>query len=154
MSTSIETSVVNFIEPAIAVASGSGSPLDGIDAHHTPYQVYLVDSGVSVLVHSADVSLTADASDVGEFNGVLPIVCYSRVIGKDKTARHAARDKADAIYKAIAKLIFDDPTIGGAVIYSRPLKVQGGWDVEKGQTYMAVTFELHFNDLTNDLNEE
>jgi len=154
MSASIETSVVDFLEPAIAAAVGGGGPLDGIDVHHTPYQVYLVDSGISVLVHTADVSLTANADDVGEFNGALPIVCYSRVVGKDKTARHAARDKADAIYKAIAKLIFDDPTLAGAVIYSRPLKVEGAWDVEKGQIYMAVSFQLRFNDLTNDLNEE
>jgi hypothetical protein len=50
-------------------------------------------------------------------------------------------------------LFFDDPKLNGAVMFARPSKVQGGWDVEKGQIYMVVTFELRFNELTNDLSE-
>src|SRR5258708_37277365 len=154
MSTSIETAVVNLLEPAIAAALGSAGPLDGIDAPHRPYQVFLADNGVSVLLHNADFAPDASAEAVGEFNGLLPIICYARVTGANKTERAAARDKADSIAKAIAKLFFDDPTIAGAAIFSRPFKVQGGWDVEKGQIYMVVTFELRFNELTNDLTEK
>src|SRR6185369_4621996 len=104
VSTSVETVVVDFLEDAIAAALGTEGPLDGIEAHHTPYQVFLTDNGVSVLLHTADFAPDASADAVGEFNGVLPIICYARVTGANKTERAAARDKADAIAKAIAKL--------------------------------------------------
>ena len=154
MTTSVETAVVDFLEPAIAAALGTDGPLDSIEAHHTPYQVFLTDNGVSVLLHKAEFAPDASAEAVGEFNGLLPIICYARVTGPDKTQRAAARDKADSIAKAIAKLFFDDPTIDGSVVFARPDKVQGGWDVERGQIYMVVTFELRFNELTNDLTEK
>ena len=153
MTASIEKAVYDYLNPLVAAAQNGGGPLDGVAIDHTPYQPFFGDNGISILLHKAEIASTAGADDVEEKNGSLPIICFARVVGADKTNRFAARDKADAIYKAVATLLYSDPTLGGYCVFSRPMKSEGGWDEEQGQAYMVVTFELRFNDLTSDLNE-
>src|SRR5215467_584726 len=123
---SIEMAVADFLNDGIANAA-PGSPLSGIIAHHTPNVVYLHPVGLTIMPHQAVASLIPDAQvdpdgmEVKEYNGRMRISAYAKVLGKDPkdaTAHGNAREIADSVYKAAAKLFFNDPSIGG---YFKPM---------------------------------
>lgn len=132
---------------AAVEAADEGTTLYKAEVQDTVYQAIKTDRGVRVGDCVSDVAPSFGGETVEEFDARVPLVCYSRVVGTDKTNRKAARDDARALALAVAKLFFDDPTIGGSVRDSRVLKMVRGFDSLAGaDVYAVANLDLIINE--------
>jgi hypothetical protein len=142
---SIENQTHDFIGDAIAEAV-NGHELYGAELHETVYQTIKKDYGVRVGDCQSSLAPLPGGEAVEEFDGLLTLVCYGRVVGPDKTDRMQAREKALAIAKALSKLFLDDPSMGGRVRDARVLRALRGYESVGSQPYAVCNLQLIVNE--------
>jgi hypothetical protein len=141
-----EDAIVEMLEAAVAAAA-QGTPLYQAEVQDTVYQQIEQDYGVRVGDCASQVAPSAGGEEMEEFDAQLTLVAYSRIAGTDKTDRKAARNDARALALAVAKLFFDDNTIGGNVRDARVMKMRRGYDsITGGETYAVANLDLLINE--------
>ena len=141
----IEDAIFEFIEAAVAAAQ-EGEPLFKAEVHDTVYQRIKQDYGVRVGDCESDLAPAPGAAEVQEFDTELTLIFYARVAGADKSNRKAARNQVRELALAVAKLIFDDPSIGGQVFDCLPGKLRRGYDsITDADEYAVANLPLRIN---------
>ena len=142
----IEDAVHEVLATAIGTAA-EGDPLYKAELHDTVYQTITQDYGVRVGDCESDLAPLAGGEEMGEFDAMLTIVCFARVEGADKTERKAARAKARSLMLAIAKILFNDPTLNGQVRDARVLRAKRGFDsITDADDYAVANLPLIVNE--------
>jgi hypothetical protein len=121
----IEDAAEDFIQAAVDAAE-EGNVLFQAEVKDD-YQTITKDYGVIVGDCTSDVAPLAGGA-MGEFDALLIMVCFARVVGSDKTERKAARNKARELMLAVAGLFTNDPMMNGQVRDSRVLRCRRGFD--------------------------
>ena len=142
---SVENDTFEFLEEAVA-AVALDNALQGIEVHETVYQTIKTDRGVRVGNGESQLAPLPGGGAIEEFDCLLSLVCYSRVIGADKTDRVMARDQAMDIAKAVSMLFLTDPSMGGRVRDSRVLKARRGFDSIGSQPFAVCELQMVVNE--------
>jgi hypothetical protein len=142
---SVEASTFAFLEEAVAGAA-QGTALAGAELHDTTYEVIKTDYGVRIGDCVSEFAPLPGGDLVDEFDGLVTLICFARVVGPDKTHRHAAREKSLDISKAVAKLFLDDPSMNGRVRDSRVLWAARGYDSIGAEPYAVCRLQMIVNE--------
>jgi hypothetical protein len=93
--------------------------------------------------------------EMGEFDALLIVVSFARVVGQDKTERKAARRKARALYLRAAKMLGLNPQMNSTVRDSRILRCRRGFDsISSADVYAVVHMPLIVNETGQQVDEE
>lgn len=142
---SVRASIISFLDAA-ATAATVGQALYQAQILDHPAEPYQKDRGV--LVNFDQFKLAPGGSgQIQQYDGQLVLLCYSRVLGVDKTARTAAIEDATTLAKGVATLFYNDPSIGGAVCDARCIDGESGWDAVDSQPYQLVGLVLLYNEI-------
>ncbi len=140
----VEDLTEEFLEESIAAAP-NGSLLKSIELRDTVFKKIEQDDGVAIGFGESDFSPNG-ADEVQEYDAVVVLVCYSKILGTNKTERKEARRKAFQISRAVAKLFFDSPKMNGRVCKSRVLTAARGFDSFNSAPYAVVNMPIVFNE--------
>lgn len=110
---SSEHNLFLFLQSAI-VGSPDGDPLHDAELHDTEHQVITHDRGIRIGDGRSQLAPNADGS-LAEFDAEVELTCFVRVAGTDKTERLTARDGVIDLAAAVARLFYNDQTLGGRV---------------------------------------
>lgn len=140
----IEDAALEFIQAAVAGAAND-SPLYGAEVKDD-YQTIEKDFGVIIGDCTSDVAPKPGGA-MAEFDALLIVVCFARVVGSDKTERRDARNKARALMLAVAGLFNNDPMMNGQVRDSRVLRCRRGFDsITSADVYAVAHVPLIVNE--------
>lgn len=141
----IEDSVYDYIEAARDAAI-EGDALYQAELHDTVYQTIQQDYGVRIGDCESQPSPLPGGLAMEEFDADLVVVCFARVAGPDKTDRRAARNQARGLMLAVAKLFYDDLSMGGRVRDALVGRCKRGWDSStEDDEYAVVNIPLIVN---------
>jgi hypothetical protein len=141
----IENAIYDYIHGAVEAAA-DGSALFAAEVHGTVYESITKDYGIRVGDCESELAPLAGGEAMEEFDAVVVIVIFWRVVGADKSARRPARAKARALALETAQLFFADPTMGGRVRDSLVGTCVRGYDsVEGADEYAVVNMPLLVN---------
>jgi hypothetical protein len=141
----IEDAIFEYVDAAVTAAQ-EGSALYLAELHGTVYESMTKDYGIRIGDCESDLAPLAGGEAMEEFDALVTIVIFWRVVGADKSARRPARDNARALALATAKLFFDDPTMGGRVRDSLVGTCVRGYDsIEGADEYAVVNMPLLVN---------
>jgi hypothetical protein len=141
-----EDAIDEMITAAVAAAA-EGETLHEAEVQDTVYETMKRDRGIRIGDCESDVAPSPGGEAMEEFDAQLVLVCYSRIVGTDKTQRKAARDDARTLALATAKLFIDDPSIGGHVRDSRVVKMRRGYDsLTSADVYAVANLALVINE--------
>lgn len=150
MATAIEDSVVDFLEEAIEAIDDEDNPLFEAQLLDSPFAELVEKAtntrGVIVDEGESDFAPSPGAIEVREFDGNVTLIVFRSIDGNDRTERKAARSAALALAQAVAKLFFDDPTMGNRVQDARVLRCIRGWANWKTNPYCILNLPLLIND--------
>ena len=135
---SVETGLYNTLETAIADAE-EGDALFDAELHNTLYERITKEYGVRIGDANFDLS-PAPGGAIEEWD-VLGMIQIFAQAGEDPAKQIAAREKVRALVIAVAQVLFDNVTLGGAVNDSRILGGQRGW--ANVQTVRHAVADLH-----------
>lgn len=146
----MEVQTHDFINDAIEAAE-EGDPLFGAKLHDTVYGDISEDEfGVRIGDCVSDCAPVeddgeADGLRMEEFDARLRVVVFARVKGTEVADRSAARAAARSLWLRVAKLFFDDTTMGGRVRDVLTRRAERGFDEEGGNLYAVVSTPLLIN---------
>ena len=150
MSLAIEDRVLDFLEEEIEALADDADPVVGVlfeaQLIDSPYATIEKEFGVAVDDADSEFAPTPGATDIEEFDGDVTLIIWSAITGNDRTQRRAARTKAIALTKAVAKLFLDDPTMGGRVNDARVLRCRRGWAKIQTVNYSIMNVPLLVNE--------
>ncbi len=153
MSDPIEDSLYDFIKAAVDTANDEDapdedSPFFKVVLHDTIYQPIVDDQNDFIQIGNCDSDFAPSqhADSVEEFDGDVTVITLSRVTAAERSDRKAARTRAMELAKAVAKLLLDDPTMGGRVNDSRILKCLRDWAVIKSHPFAVTNLPLIVNE--------
>jgi len=150
----IEDAVHEFIQEAID-AAGEGDVLFEAENQDTVYLSITKDFGVRLGDCSSDAAPLPGGAEMAEFDAFLPLCFFARIEGTDKTDRKAARNKARALWFAVAMRIHNDRTLGGRVRDTIMRRAVTGYDsMAEGDFYAVVNLPLIVNSTGQQLEEE
>jgi len=150
----IEDAVHEFIQEAIEAAQ-DGDVLFNAELHDNAYLTITKDSGIRLGDCTSDAAPLPGGEEMAEFDAYLPICFFSRIEGTDKTDRKAARNKARALWFAVALLFHNDRTLGGRVRDIIMRRAVTGYDsITDGDFYAVVNLPLIVNSTGQQLEEE
>lgn len=141
---SIETAIHDAIKVAIEAAV-DGDALYDAELHDTLYARVTKLFGVRVGDVEASVAPTPGGEKVEEFDATLPLQSFARVQGDTAEARATAREQARGIARAVAKIFFDDPTLGGRVRDSLVVGLKCGWGQVQAAPYAVAVLMVLVN---------
>lgn len=140
----VEIALYDFLRESFDAAS-PGTDLFELELHDTIYQKIKTDNGVRIGEAESDWS-PVGAGELKEFDAQLMVVCFSRIVGTDKTERQAALQKVFNIHRAVVGLIFQSPSLGGRVCDNTLiLRAARGYDAISSDPYAVVNQPLVFN---------
>lgn len=140
----IEDATLTLIQDAVDAAE-EGDVLFEAEVRDD-YQTITKDYGVIIGDCTSDVAPLAGGA-MAEFDALLIVVCFARVVGSDKTERAGARNKARALMLAVAGLFTNDPMMGGEVRDSRVLRCRRGFDsITSADVYAVAHVPLVVNE--------
>ncbi len=143
MAEPVEELIFDFIEQAIAAAP-EGQVLHGLELHDTLFKKIEKSEGVRIGDAESEFSPN-EANELQEYDALVTLVCFAKIEGANKLDRSAARNKAFQISLAVAKLFFDDHTMGGRVCDTKLLPAVRGWDAPSSQPYAVVNMPVVVN---------
>lgn len=149
MTEPIEELIFEFLEPVIAAAqSDSNNPLYGVELHDTEYRPITDEHHDYVQIGSCDSELAPNpgATEMLEFDANVILICLAKVLGKERSDRHAARKRVVAITKAVAQLFCEDPTMGDRVNLCRVMRCPRDWASVNSNPYAVANVPLLVNE--------
>ena len=140
----IEDATLEFLQAAVDAAV-EGDLLFGAEVKDD-YQTISKDYGF-IIGDCNSVVAPKPGGEMGEFDALLIIVCFARVVGSDKTERKDARNKARELMLVAAGLFSRDPMMGGKVRDSRVLRCRRGFDsITSADVYAVAHVPLIVNE--------
>jgi hypothetical protein len=150
----IEDAIQESLEAAVDAAV-EGDALFGA-AVKDDYQTITEDDeyGYCIGECTSDVA-PKPGGEMAEFDALIVVVAFARVVGQDKTERKAARNKVRALMLAAAGRFSNDPMMGDQVRDSRILRCRRGFDSITGAVPYAVAhIPLIVNETGQQIDEE
>jgi len=144
--TAIEDHIYDFIAAAIAAAVDESDPLHQAELHDNVYRTITTEYGIRIGDGESSFAPNPGATEILEFDGVVPIVIFSQVNGADRSDRADARGRMIGLAKAVSMLFLEDPTMGGRVTDSRISRAPRGWDSIKSTPYSVANLHLLVNE--------
>lgn len=144
MNEPVEDKTFDFLEESINAAV-SGETLFELELHDTIFQKINNDAGIRIGDAESDFAPN-QGDELQEYDAILTLVIYSKILGANKTERSAARKRAFEISRAVAKLFFDDFRMNNRVCDSRVLTAVRGWDSLNSAPYAVVNMPIVFNE--------
>jgi len=144
MSEPVENLTFTFLEEKLNAAQ-NGEILFGLDLHDTIWKKIENDNGVRIGDAESDFAPNVE-NLLQEFDAVLTLVCFAKILGTNKSERAEARKKVFQISQAVAQLFHDDHTMSGRVCDSRILGAVRGWDSINSHPYAVVNMPIVFNE--------
>jgi hypothetical protein len=139
----IEDAIEEFLEAAIEEADESDA-LFGAEVKED-YELIEKDYGFLVGDCVSDVAPLPGGA-MAEFDAVIIVVAFARVVGQDKTDRKAARRKARALMLKGAGLFRADASMGGKVRDSQVFRCRRGFDsISSAEPYAVAHIPLVVN---------
>lgn len=138
-----EILVYEFLDAAKSAAPDD-SLLKTMELHDTIYQDIKTSQGVRIGEVPSEFSPTADGT-FKEFNAEIPIACFARVKGTQKSNRTEAIQKVFDITLAVTQLFYGDASLGGRVCDSIVVRGARGFDELDGEPYAVSNFSLVVN---------
>ncbi|MCW5959268.1 MAG: hypothetical protein KIS76_03845 [Pyrinomonadaceae bacterium] len=114
-----------------------------IELHDTIYQKITRKRGARISDCSAAFSPYGDAEK--EFDAAIEVVVFSRVEGKNKSARQPALTDVFRLQRSIYTLIRNNGSLGGRVCDTVLLRGARGYDVYDGEPYAVASIPLIIN---------
>lgn len=145
MSDAIEDSIFEFLSDAIEAAEEDDT-LFGVGLHDTIYSTITAERGIQIDDGESDFAPSSGAESIEEFDGNVTLIIYRRLTKDERSERKQARSDALELAKAVAKLFWDDPTMGNRVFDSRVLRRLAGWANIKSVPYCVMNLPLLVND--------
>lgn len=149
----IEDHLYEFIAEAVDAANDpdapdEDSPFFDVVLHDTVYRPITSEQHHYIQIGNCDSDFapSSGAETIEEFDGDVTIITLSRVLTEDRSDRKAARSKALSMAKAAAKLLLDDPTMGGRVNDSRVLKCLRDWTSIQSEPFALANVPLIVNE--------
>lgn len=138
-----EINVFEFLKESFD-ASASGSVLYGLELHDTTYRSIEKSTGVRI---SEAVGTLAPGPGGGlkEVDIDLILICYAKVLGKDKKERLEALQAVFDISIAVVSLLIGDPQLGGRGCEVLVKRGSRGYDVFDGNPYAVANIPLLIN---------
>jgi hypothetical protein len=122
----------------------TGDPLAGLELHDTIYQKINTDRGLRISEAVGEI-LPGPAAEWKEWDVALTIVCFSRVLGKEKTNRQTALIDLFQIQQATCAVLLDDSTLAGRVCDLLLQKCIRGYDSLDGEPYATAHIPIVIN---------
>lgn len=144
MSEPVENLIFAFLEEKFN-ETHEGDILFGIDLHDTVFKKIEKDNGVRIGDAESEFAPNVE-NQLQEFDAVLTVVCFAKILGANKTERAEARKKVFQISQAVAQLFHEDHTMSGRVCDSRILGAVRGWDSLNSHPYAVVNMPIVFNE--------
>lgn len=127
--------------------------IDALPQDHTLFELEVHDTVFQPIKQHRGVRISDAVGDLSpgpemvlkEYDVLLVITCYSRVIGTDKTQRQDALIDLFNIQREIYSLLVGDSTLGGRVCDSMLLKGGRGYDVLAGEPYAVSNTPIVIN---------
>ncbi|HEV7374485.1 MAG TPA: hypothetical protein VGN95_07200 [Pyrinomonadaceae bacterium] len=151
---SIEDATLDFIQGAVDVAVEGDALFNA--AVKDDYQTIKDDEDFGVIIGECTADLAPmPGGAMAEWDALLTIVCFARVVGVDKTERKAARNKARELMLAVAGLFFGDPMMNGQVRDSQVLRCRRGFDsITRAEPYAVANLPLIVNSTGQQIDSE
>lgn len=147
----VEILLFEFFDERIAAAV-SGDGFLGLELHDTVYQSITKPDGIRI---SSCVSFPAQgASAEKEIDAEMVIVCYSKVLGKNKKDRRDALQKVFEIELAVINALDEDQTLGGRVCDILRKRTPRDYDVLDGDPYAIANIPILINPSGQSYNSE
>ncbi len=148
----IEDVVEEFLQGAVAAAV-DGDVLFGAEVKDEWSEIE-ADFGFIVGDCTASPAF-APGAVMSEFDAVLIVVAFARVVGQDKSVRKPARQKARALYLKAAEIFGLDPQMNTSVRDSRIRRCRRGFDsISSADTYAVVHMPLIVNETGQDVDAD
>jgi hypothetical protein len=151
--TAIEDHLYEFILAAVDAANDEAAPDENspffeVVLHDTIYRPITSDQHYYIQVGNCDSDFAPSfgGDTIKEFDGDVTVITLARVLTEDRSDRKAARGKALSLAKAVAKLLLDDPTMGGRVNDSRVLKCLRDWTSINSEPFALANVPLILNE--------
>lgn len=125
-------------------ASASDSLLYKLELHDTVHQKIVTPQGVRISEATSDLA-PGPGGGLKELDIDLIIICFSRILGKNKTERQAALMEVFEIQNEIAGLLNADQTLGGRVCDLLIRRGSRGYDVLDGEPFAVANMPLLIN---------
>lgn len=116
-----------------------------VEVHTSAYETWTKDSGIIPGDADTSMMLNGNEDEVTEYDGLMTLEIYARVIGQDKTKRLPARQKAFDIKKKLIQLIEDFPTLGGRGCQVQVLRQVRFFDDTKSEKYCIERVPIVLN---------
>ena len=136
---SVETALYEVLAAAIEAAE-EDTPLFAAELHATLYDRISKPFGVRIGDGSFDLA-PGPGGEIAEFDVLATVQIFARADSETPAVITAAREKVRDLVIAVAQVLFDDVTLGGAVNDSRILGGQRGW--ANVQSVRHAVAELH-----------
>ena len=145
MPTAIEDHLADFLDDKIGAAV-EGDVLFDLELLDTSYATVTKERFVQIDDGESDFAPTSGGEDVAEFDGNVTLIVGRKLVKGERVHRRQARSDAIEIAMALAKLFFDDPTMGNRVNDSRVLRCLRGWANIKSVPYCVMNLPLIINE--------
>lgn len=139
----VEVKLFEFLKEKFD-ASASGSVLYELELHDTLNQKITKQQGVRISEAVGDLA-PGPGGGLSEHDVLLFIVCFAKVLGKDKTKRQAALQEVFDIQLAVCQLLISDSTLGTRVCDLVIRRGGRGYDVLEGNPYAVANMPLIIN---------
>jgi hypothetical protein len=143
LSTSLATAVYNYLVAFVGTAP-EGHVLHGAQVSKTSYAPVIGVKCIQIGRKDADLVPLEGGDECGEDDGKLTLIILRKVADrKDEEAFYEAREEAEAMGKAIALPIFNEPTLGGRVGDCLPGRLVSDWTTVQNHPHGLANLTLN-----------